>query len=55
MARAAKAKKSDYFPGIDSAEVREWYRITHLGRLIETKRQLHPKSTGVDHHAPFES
>ena len=53
MARAAKAKKVTTFM-TDGAEVKEWYRITHLGRLIETKAYGYiRKAQGWSYHAPF--
>lgn len=55
MARAsAKSKKVDYFSGIEAAEVKEWFRITHLGRLIEAKAYGYiRKAQGWSYHAPF--
>jgi len=55
MAKAsAKSKKQSHFEGIDNAEVKEWYRITHLGRLIETKAYGYiRKAQGWSYHAPF--
>ena len=55
MARAAaKTKKQDIFSGIAAEEVKEWYRLTHLGRLIETKAYGYiRKAQGWSYHAPF--
>ena len=55
MARAsAKSKRGDYFSGIEAAEVKEWFRITHLGRLIEAKAYGYiRKAQGWSYHAPF--
>ena len=55
MARAAaKSKQKEFFPGIDASEVKEWFRITHLGRLIEAKAYGYiRKAQGWSYHAPF--
>jgi len=50
------AKKSDQGPlaGLDADMVREWFRITHLGRLIEDKAYLYIRAAkGWSYHAPF--
>ncbi len=50
----AKKKTADYFEGIEPETVLEWYRIVHLGRLIEAKAVGYiRKAKGWGYHAPF--
>ena len=40
--------------GVPSAEVKEWYQINHLGRLIEDRAVGYiRKAKGWSYHAPF--
>ena len=55
MGTAKKVRKTaDVFAGIDPEAVREWFRITQLGRLLEDKAIGYiRKAKGWSYHAPF--
>lgn len=49
-----KQPTAEPFAGIDPAEVVDWYRVTHLGRLIEERAIGYiRKAQGWSYHAPF--
>ena len=51
---AAKKTDKSAFEGVAPETVREWFRITHLGRLIEDKAYIYIRGAGVwSYHAPF--
>ncbi len=54
MGTAAKKQAVDQFSGIAPDTIKEWFRITHLGRLIEDKAYIYiRKAQGWSYHAPF--
>ena len=51
---AAKKTDKSAFEGVAPETVREWFRITHLGRLIEDKAYIYIRGAkGWSYHAPF--
>jgi 2-oxoisovalerate dehydrogenase E1 component len=51
---AIEKNEEGIFAGLDPDMVREWFRITHLGRLIEAKAYLYIRAAkGWSYHAPF--
>ena len=54
MGKAAKKIEQGPLAGLKPEMVREWFRITHLGRLIEDKAYLYIRAAkGWSYHAPF--
>jgi 2-oxoisovalerate dehydrogenase E1 component len=51
---ASNAPASALFDGVPVTTVLDWYRLTHLGRLLEDKAATYiKKAMGWSYHAPF--
>ena len=54
MGNTAKKTEQRAFAGLDPEMVRGWFKMTHLGRLIENKAGLYIRAAkGWSYHAPF--
>ena len=52
--RTGEQQQGEALKAIDPALVREWYRLTHLGRLLEDLAVGYiRKAKGWSYHAPF--